>query len=146
MPILLAKGITTIHAEYHGFADEGMFDGISYEPQLTDKRKIADMQKLIDNPPSHRPNEENTKIVTVSNFLFAIVAQKFPGFENEEGGQGELTWNIEKDEININHEQNVVMTNRTIMRKSNGTSTSPRRKLSKKIRRRSCDYQAIHDC
>lgn len=82
---LRALGVTSVSCAYNGYGDDGEVE----TPKITPKSKKVKNKSSLD------------------EFIFAFVYQQFPGFEINEGGQGEFFWNIVTDTIKIDHGQNI---------------------------------------
>jgi len=78
-----AKGIEIIEAEYDGYGDSGNVNEIT-----------AGMGHELEN--------------AVICFVWDFAYDRHPGFENNEGGQGTLTWDIVADSITLSHGNNFV--------------------------------------
>ena len=78
-----ALAVKTITCEYSGYSDSGNIDNITFDPPQNKDEGTAEMR----------------------DFMFTIVAQHFPGYEINEGSEGNLVWDIATDKINIEHEQ-----------------------------------------
>lgn len=80
---LADAGVTQLTAIYNGYGDEGNVHEVMAEP-------------------SHDalPGDLLPK---VSDFAWDMAYALHPGFENNEGGNGEFVWNITTDTINITH-------------------------------------------
>jgi hypothetical protein len=50
----------------------------------------------------------------VQEYLWQLMWQLHSGFENNEGGQGTISWDLNEDKIVIDHEDNVVTTSQTV--------------------------------
>lgn len=50
----------------------------------------------------------------VQEFLWDMMWALHAGFENNEGGQGTVTWNLTKDEITVDHGENFISTVDTV--------------------------------
>lgn len=86
-------GVKTITADYDGYGDSGNVNNIEF---TTAKGMVKSTDRL-------------------ENFIFAIVYQQFPGFEINEGAQGEFVWDITTDKIKIDHIQNILQTEETTL-------------------------------
>ncbi|AVW90039.1 MULTISPECIES: DUF6878 family protein [Roseobacteraceae] len=80
---LRALGIMNIEVQYEGYGDSGNVEDVVVAPDtvtLTDelRRRVEDFGW---------------------DFAYALS----PGFENNEGGYGELTWSLEADKIDVSH-------------------------------------------
>ena len=93
LPQLRALGITEVTAEYEGYGDSGNVEDVVVSPDtitLTEdlRRRVEDFGW---------------------DFAYALS----PGFENNEGGYGELTWALEADKIDVSHSNRYIETNTT---------------------------------
>ena len=90
---LRALGVTSIEVQYEGYGDSGNVEDVVVAPDtvtLTDelRRRVEDFGW---------------------DFAYALS----PGFENNEGGYGELTWSLEVDKIDVSHSNRYIETNAT---------------------------------
>ena len=75
-------GITTVTAEYDGYGDSGNIEGMTLSPQM-EIEAYLDMQ--------------------LTDFLWAVAYNEHPGFENNDGAFGEVTWDVTADKIRLTH-------------------------------------------
>lgn len=80
---LLALGVTEVTAEYEGYGDSGNVEDITLQPS-----------GIV------LPSELSSQL---DEFAWGYAYQQHPGFENNDGGYGTLTWDITKDSIDIDH-------------------------------------------
>ncbi|GGE52586.1 hypothetical protein GCM10011360_44340 [Primorskyibacter flagellatus] len=90
---LRALGVTNIEVQYEGYGDSGNVEDVVVAPDtitLTEdlRRRVEDFGW---------------------DFAYALS----PGFENNEGGYGELTWVLETDKIDVSHSNRYIETNTT---------------------------------
>ena len=90
---LRTLGVTNIEVQYEGYGDSGNVEDVVVNPDtitLTEdlRRRIEDFGW---------------------DFAYALI----PGFENNEGGYGELTWAIQADQIDVSHSNRYIETNTT---------------------------------
>ena len=90
---LRALGVRSIEVQYEGYGDSGNVEDVVVAPDtvtLTDelRRRVEDFGW---------------------DFAYALS----PGFENNEGGYGELTWSLEADKIDVSHSNRYIETNTT---------------------------------
>ena len=90
---LRALGVRSIKVQYEGYGDSGNVEDVVVSPDtitLTEalRRRVEDFGW---------------------DFAYALS----PGFENNEGGYGELTWALETDKIDVSHSNRYVETNTT---------------------------------
>lgn len=90
LPQLRALGITEVIAEYEGYGDSGNIEDVTVQPS-----GIA------------LPDELCTKL---GDFAWSVAYHQHPGFENNEGGYGTLTWDVTADSISLDHADRYVET------------------------------------
>ena len=83
LPLLRSLGIAQVTAEYEGYGDSGNIEDVTVQPA-----GIA------------LPEELCTKL---GDFAWSVAYHQHPGFENNEGGYGTLTWDISADSIALDH-------------------------------------------
>ena len=83
LPQLRALGIAQVTAEYEGYGDSGNIEDVTVQPSGL---------KL--------PDDLRTKI---EDFAWSVAYHQHPGFENNEGGYGTLTWDVTADSIALDH-------------------------------------------
>ncbi|WP_371158359.1 DUF6878 family protein [Jannaschia sp. 2305UL9-9] len=83
---LRALGVASLEADYDGYGDSGNVEAIRAEPEVA---KVDEMEGLAD-------------------FLWSVAYAEHPGFENNEGGGGTVTWDVAVDRIDLDHYDNVV--------------------------------------
>ena len=79
---LRAKGVEKIEAGYDGYADSGNVQDITVAP---DGVVLGDLEGRV------------------SDFVWDMAFNLHPGFENNDGGEGTLTWDVTTDRIDIEH-------------------------------------------
>jgi hypothetical protein len=80
---LRARGISEVTAEYEGYGDSGNVEDVIVQP--------AEVQL---------PEPLATE---VGDFAWSLAYHYHPGFENNEGGYGTLTWDLRNDSITLDH-------------------------------------------
>ena len=93
LPQLRGLGITEVTAEYEGYGDSGNIEDVTVQPV-----GIA------------LPYDLATKL---GDFAWSVAYHQHPGFENNEGGYGELTWALETDKIDVSHSNRFIETDTT---------------------------------
>ena len=83
LPQLRALCLTEVTAEYEGYGDSGNIEDVTVQPV-----GIA------------LPDELCTKL---GDFAWSVAYHQHPGFENNEGGYGTLTWDVTADSIALDH-------------------------------------------
>jgi hypothetical protein len=90
---LCALGVTKIEVQYEGYGDSGNVEDVVVTP---DTIKLAeDMRRRVE------------------DFGWDFAYALSPGFENNEGGYGELTWALATDKIDVSHANRYIETNTT---------------------------------
>ena len=90
---LRALGVTSIEMQYEGYGDSG------------------NVEEVLVSPDTITLTEEMRRRVEDFGWDFAYALS--PGFENNEGGYGELTWALATDKIDVSHSNRYIETNTT---------------------------------
>ena len=90
---LRALGVTGIEVQYEGFGDSGNVEDVVVTP---DTITLAEALRR-----------------RVEDFGWDFAYSLSPGFENNEGGYGELLWSLEADRIDVSHSNRYIETNTT---------------------------------
>ncbi|AVW93635.1 MULTISPECIES: DUF6878 family protein [Roseobacteraceae] len=90
---LRALGVRSIKVQYEGYGDSGNVEDVVVSPDT-----ITLTEEL-----RHR----------VEDFGWDFAYALSPGFENNEGGYGELTWALEVDKIGVSHSNRYIETDTT---------------------------------
>lgn len=90
---LRALGVTCIEVQYERYGDSG------------------NVEDVVVTPDTITLTEELRRRVEDFGWDFAYALS--PGFENNEGGYGELTWALETDKIDLSHSNRYIETNTT---------------------------------
>lgn len=80
---LRALGINEVTAEYEGYGDSGNVEDVTVQPAEV---KLSE-----------------ALATEVGDFAWSLAYHHHPGFENNEGGYGTLTWDIAADSITLDH-------------------------------------------
>ena len=75
-----------LEAEYDGYGDSGNVEAITADPAIPEVDAIPGL----------------------ADFLWSIAYAEHPGFENNEGGGGTVSWDLVADRIDLDHYDNVV--------------------------------------
>ena len=84
---LRSAGATALAAEYDGCGDSGNIEGLHLEPEGLEPAPATEGR--------------------LADFAWAFVCHHHPGFENNEGGLGELRWDLAADAIALDHGERV---------------------------------------
>ena len=79
---LRAAGVIRIEAQYDGYGDSGNVSDIIETPREVDVRCL---------------------MVRLTDFFWQVACDLHPGFENNDGGEGTITWDMASDRINVDH-------------------------------------------
>ena len=90
---LRAVGVTKIEVQYEGYGDSG------------------NIEDVVVTPDTISLSEELRRRVEDFGWDFAYALS--PGFENNEGGYGEMTWSLEADKIDVSHSNRYIETKTT---------------------------------
>jgi hypothetical protein len=90
---LRTLGVTNIEVQYEGYGDSG------------------NVEDVVVTPDTITLTEELRRRAEDFGWDFAYALS--PGFENNEGGYGELTWALETDMIDVSHSNRYIETNTT---------------------------------
>lgn len=101
-------GVSQIEVYYSGYGDSGQLDDITTTPAKVPLREIE--FDTITYP--WRPGEVIQRNLgeAFEDFIWDEITSRYGGFENNDGGQGELTWDIVNDTINLDHSWNITTT------------------------------------
>ncbi|EEE35167.1 conserved hypothetical protein [Rhodobacteraceae bacterium KLH11] len=81
--VLREAGVTQIEASYDGYGDSG------------------NVNDVIIKPKGSKLNAEQDK--RLKDFLWDVPYSLHPGFEINEGGYGEVIWDVLEDKIDVSH-------------------------------------------
>ena len=83
LPQLRALGVKEVIAEYEGYGDSGNIEDVTVQPAGIEL-----------------PDDLSRE---VGDFAWSVAYHQHPGFENNEGGYGALTWDVSADSITLDH-------------------------------------------
>jgi len=128
-PILLAAlaqiGIATVRFEYSGSGDSGGFESLTIEPaagvddqaaraayEVTDVKLWWTDTHAWSNAFKGRVLHQRTSTLAkaIDDLSESLISSHYGGFENNEGGQGSVVFQVDPAEIRIDHEWNVMST------------------------------------
>ena len=91
---LRAIGADELVSSYDGYGDEGNVHDLGVFKDVEDEQ-LGEIKT-----PLKLPSGMEDKL---QDFVWSIAYQQSPGFENNEGGFGTLTWDLKADEIMLEH-------------------------------------------
>lgn len=91
---LRQQNVKTLTAQYSGYGDSGNIEDIQLELGVS---LAADIEEQL------------------RDFLWSVAYNEHPGFENNDGGEGTLTWDITADSLTIEHGEHVMQTDWTTL-------------------------------
>ena len=83
--LLTAQGVTQIEATYDAYGDSGNVEDISITPDSV--------------------TLDNTTDSNLRDLLWSMAYALHPGFENNDGGDGEISWDLTSDKMSIDHRE-----------------------------------------
>ena len=90
---LLALGADQLEGHYDGYGDSGNVEDISATKNGEPIELPSDLMERLD------------------YFIWSLGYNRHPGFENNEGGDGDVSWNLTDDTIELDHADRYVSTN-----------------------------------
>ncbi|MFG6588982.1 DUF6878 family protein [Sulfitobacter sp. MOLA879] len=90
---LRALGVTNIEVQYEGYGDSGNVEDVVVSPDTITLKE--DLRRRVE------------------DFGWDFAYALSPGFENNEGGYGELNWAIEADKIDVSHSNRYIASETT---------------------------------
>lgn len=115
LSVLKAAGITSVEAHYDAYGDSGNIEQVTLLPERPEPERPAAAEAVplesevpLDEPPSRLPDAIMTRL---QDMLWSTVYALHPGFENNEGGYGDIIWDLATDQIAIEHSERFVDVN-----------------------------------
>jgi hypothetical protein len=114
---LREAGIDRVEAHYDAYGDSGNIEEVTLlpelpEPELPEPQRSAAAAVV---PPegelplgAPHPRLPDAIMTRLQDMLWSTVYALHPGFENNEGGYGDITWDIATDQIAIEHSERFV--------------------------------------
>lgn len=102
-------GVTKIYCAYSGYGDSGSLDTVQATPAM-------DLDMVFDQKPNFWDNNKlNDRSVgeAIHDLFYDLLEQNHPGWEINDGSDGEFTWDITTDRIAIDHGEHYTETHRT---------------------------------
>ena len=99
---LRALGADELVSSYDGYGDQGNIEDLGVFKEVKDEQ-LGEIKT-----PLKLPSEMEIKL---QDFVWTIAYQQSPGFENNEGGFGTLTWDLKTDKIILEHSNRYLETN-----------------------------------
>ena len=97
---LLGKGVKTVTAEYSGGGDSGAIDEVNFEGGPD---HIED--ELVEIAENDQVTKANVLGEVVQVMFDALLDTQHPGWENNDGGSGRFEWDIETNELKLEHHE-----------------------------------------
>lgn len=99
--------IEKVDCSYYGYGDSGNVDTVTTTPAIN--------LESVQMPPMPHPWRadqmmERTLGAALNDFFWTLAYNAYPGFENNDGGQGEVVWDITTDKIMLDHSYNYTET------------------------------------
>lgn len=106
LKVLREKNVTKVDCSYSGYGDSGNVDYL----QLTPPVDTSEILGTIPHPWKEGEFMPRTLDNALRDFLWSLAYDNNPGFENNDGGQGEIVWDITADKITLDHSYNITET------------------------------------
>lgn len=106
LKLLREKNVTQVDANYSGYGDSGQVDYLATTPPV-------DLTRIIETMPHPWVTGETLRLsldTALREMIWTLAYDNNPGFENNDGGQGEFVWDVVNDKITLDHSYNVVET------------------------------------
>ncbi len=104
LQLLRRNGVTEVHCDYSGSDDSGSIDMPTLNPPGQVNLSAPFMLK------AHPWYKDQTLSLSVGDAIreifYDFLEKKHPGWEINEGSQGEFTWDIVTDKISLEHGSN----------------------------------------
>ncbi len=91
IPRLKRRGVATVRAYYSGYGDSGCIETVDYFD--------------ANNQPVKVPKPRSTTVPAIDDVLNDFLPG---GFENNDGGQGEITIDVQAGTVTLEHQENFV--------------------------------------
>ncbi len=99
-------GATHVSVTYSGYGDSGQIDYVSTTPNVD---RSGDFD-VTTHPWYPNQTVQRTIDDALTDFLWSLIDKHYGGYENNDGGQGEIEWNVVEDLITLDHSWNITTT------------------------------------
>jgi hypothetical protein len=82
---LMEQGVMRVDAQYDAYCDSGNVESITLTPDTS--------------------TIEEARERALGDFIWSMAYALHPGFENNDGGDGEFVWDVTEDKISIDHRE-----------------------------------------
>lgn len=102
--VLQAAGIDSVEAHYDAYGDSGNVEDVTLLPELPEAEQPAvnEGELPLDQPAPRIPDPVMSRL---QDMLWSTVYALHPGFENNDGGFGDITWDLAVDTMAIEHNE-----------------------------------------
>ena len=109
--MLRDAGVETVTAHYDAYGDSGNIEEVVLLPEIPKVEPVA-VEAEADRPQEDADHRLTTADASkLDDFLWSTVYGLHPGFENNEGGYGDISWDVCADGISIEHSDRFVDVN-----------------------------------
>jgi hypothetical protein len=120
MQALRRLSITAVEITYDGGGDSGSVSAIEITPAGTTPPPLKEsvtikrvMTTYQDGEYKHEVRDESVTLEeALDDFVMSSVSQHHPGWENNDGGEGTVTFDVVKDTVNLEHHEFYTETSR----------------------------------
>jgi hypothetical protein len=111
--ILTGLGVIRVTCTYSGYGDSGQIDDLDIFGGTDGFKRLDEvLWKKVSSLTDTRPGVLAVDSVhnALQEMFWDLLMSTHPGFENNEGGQGEFEWLLPEDELKLDHNENVIET------------------------------------
>lgn len=101
---LRSLNVTEVNMSYAGYGDSGQLEGVETYPMVL----LDDTFDEVELPWNHGEKRSRSIKQALEDFAWDLITSHYGGFENNEGGQGEIAWDVTADTITLDHGWNVI--------------------------------------
>lgn len=112
---LISAGIDRVEADYDAYGDSGNIESVELlrkEPKVVlpepNDAALAGNENLYRSVLGAITDDQMTWL---QDFLWMVVYALHPGFENNDGGYGEIVWDLSRDAISVEHKERITDVN-----------------------------------
>jgi len=99
-------GVTQVSVNYSGYGDSGQIEYVNLNMNV-DRGVEFD---VTSHPWYPEKQVQRTLDDALTDFLWKLIDTHYSGYENNDGGQGEIEWNVTADTITLDHSWNITTT------------------------------------
>lgn len=109
---LHSLGAKTVTCTYSGYGDSGQIDDTNIDGIDIGKEMPEVMLTCLDEK-GDRVVHPQGLMNALTDMFYTFLEHHHPGYENNDGGQGEFIWDVKENTISLDHGDNYVQTEHT---------------------------------